>query len=77
MCDFIPVFPIANIKPYLTPWRIVLEKPTGSPLVIFSAFYGTRRSITMNFVVALCINNIRHFIVQLIHTNYKILGLLK
>ena len=29
------------------------------------------------FMVAPCINNIRHFIVQLMHTNYKILRLLK
>jgi len=31
----------------------------------------------MNFMVAPCINNIRHFIVQLMHTNYKIIRLLK
>ena len=31
----------------------------------------------MNFMVAPCINNIKHFIVQLMHTNYKILRLLK
>ena len=28
-------------------------------------------------MVASCINNIKHFIVQLMHTNYKILRLLK
>ena len=33
--------------------------------------------IYLNFTVAPCINNIRHFIVQLMHTNYKILRLLK
>jgi len=33
--------------------------------------------IPMNFMVAPCINNIRHLIVQLMHTNYKILRLLK
>jgi len=32
---------------------------------------------TFNFMVAPCINNIKHFIVQLMHTNYKILRLLK
>ena len=31
----------------------------------------------MNFMFAPCINNIKHFIVQLRHTNYKILRLLK
>ena len=31
----------------------------------------------LNFMVALCINNIKHFIFQLMHTNYKILRLLK
>jgi len=31
----------------------------------------------LNFMVAPCINNIKHFIVQLMHTNYKILRLLK
>ena len=31
----------------------------------------------MNFMVAPCINNIKHFIVQLMYTNYKILSLLK
>jgi len=30
-----------------------------------------------NFMVAPCINNIKQFIVQLMHKNYKILGLLK
>jgi len=30
----------------------------------------------MNFMVAPCINNIKHFIVQLTHTNDKILRLL-
>ena len=29
------------------------------------------------FMVAPCINNIKHFIVKLMHTNYKILRLLK
>jgi len=33
--------------------------------------------ISMNFMVAPCINNIKHFIVQLMHSNYKILRLLK
>ena len=31
----------------------------------------------VNFTVAPCINNIKHFIVQLMHTNYKILRLLE
>ena len=31
----------------------------------------------MNFMVALCINNIKHFIVQLMQTNYKILRLFR
>jgi len=31
----------------------------------------------MNFMVAPRINNIKHFIVQLMHTNYKLLRLLK
>ena len=31
----------------------------------------------LNFMVAQCISNIKHFIVQLMHTNYKILRLLK
>jgi len=31
----------------------------------------------MNFMVAPCIVNIKHFIVQLMHTNYKIFRLLK
>jgi len=33
--------------------------------------------IRINFMVAPCTNNIRHFILQLIHTNCKILRLLK
>ena len=33
--------------------------------------------LSMNFMVAPCINNIKHFIVQLMNTNYKILRLLK
>jgi hypothetical protein len=33
--------------------------------------------LSMNFIVGPCINNIKHFIVQLMHTNYKILRLLK
>ena len=35
------------------------------------------RSSSLNFMVAPCINNIKHFIVQLMHTNYKIIRLLK
>jgi len=31
----------------------------------------------MNFTVATCNNNIKHFIVQLMHINYQILTLLK
>ena len=31
----------------------------------------------MNFMVAPCLSNIKHFIVQLMQTNYKILRLLK
>ena len=31
----------------------------------------------LNFMVAPCINNIKHFIFQLMHTDYKILRLLK
>ena len=31
----------------------------------------------MNFMVAPCISNIKHFVVQQTHTNYKILRLLK
>jgi len=31
----------------------------------------------MNIMVAPYVNNIKHFIVQLMHTNYKILRLLK
>jgi len=31
----------------------------------------------LNFVFAPCVSNIKHFIVQLMHTNYKILRLLK
>jgi len=41
-------------------------------LDIFSKKYSN-----MNFRVAPCINNIKHFIFQLMHTNYKILRLLK
>jgi len=33
--------------------------------------------VSLNFMVVPCINNIKHFIVQLMHTNYKILRLLK
>ena len=36
-----------------------------------------KQTMNMNFMVEPCINNIKHFIVQLIHTNYKILRLLK
>ena len=35
------------------------------------------KRIDKNFMVAPCINNIKHFIVQLMHTNDKILRLLK
>ena len=37
----------------------------------------TPEHFMINFMVAPCINNIKHFIVQLMHTNYKILRLLK
>ena len=30
-----------------------------------------KETLTLNFIVAPCINNIKHFIVQLMHTNYK------
>jgi len=35
------------------------------------------KQIILNFMVAPCINNIKHFIVQLMHTNNKIFRLLK
>jgi len=36
-----------------------------------------KSNIVQDLMVAPCINNIRHFIVQLMHTNYKIFRLLK
>ena len=35
------------------------------------------RKYNINFMVAPCINNIKHLIVQLMHTNYKFFRLLK
>jgi len=52
--------------------RILLKKVNILPHV--SQY---KLSILMNFMVALCHNNIKHFIVQLMHSNYKILRLLK
>ena len=36
-----------------------------------------QHTVKESFIVAPCINNIKHFIFQLMHTNYKILRLLK
>jgi len=36
------------------------------------AHMGEEHMQRMNFMVASCINSIKHFIVQLMHTNYKI-----
>jgi len=43
----------------------------------FSASFPQAHLIYLNFMAAPCINNIKHFIFQLMHTNYKILRLLK
>ena len=43
--------------------------------LLFYAVYKYRRP--SKFMVAPCINNIKHFIVKLMQTNYKILRLLK
>ena len=39
--------------------------------------FSCKTECEMNFMIAPCISNIKHFIVQLMHTNYKILLLLK
>jgi len=39
--------------------------------------YFSELAVKLNFMVAPCISNIKHHIVQLMHTNYKILRLLK
>jgi len=49
----------------------------GVSLHNFIWSFVTVRDIQMNFMVAPCISNIRHFIVKLMHTNYKIFRLLK
>ena len=63
---------------------ILIPKEVKFQTVVISAgrqcSYFTLRAehiFKMNFMVAPCINNIKHFIVQLMHTNYKILRLLK
>jgi len=38
--------------------------------------YTDGNTLSINLMVAPCINNIKHFIVQLMHMNYKILRLL-
>jgi hypothetical protein len=44
---------------------------------IFNTYMCVYNYKYMNFMFAPCIDNIKHFIVQLIHRNYKILRLLK
>ena len=47
------------------------------PCIIMKEISHVTLTSTVNFMVAPCISNIKHFIVQLMHTNYKILRLLK
>jgi len=46
---------------------------------VLMRLFGSRREEVSRYkhMVAPCINNIKHLIVQLMHTNYKILRLLK
>jgi len=39
--------------------------------------FATKHNNSMNVMVAQCINDIKNFIVHLMHTNYKIRRLLK
>jgi len=58
-----------------------LLPPYAWPLRYFDSavtvVYLNEVNALLNFIVAPCINNIKHFIVQLMHTYYKILRLLK
>jgi len=45
--------------------------------IVLSTGSQTSQNNFADFVVAPCISNIKQFIVQLMHTNYKILRLLK
>ena len=42
-------------------------------IYVHDAFHWIRQIIisALDFMVALCVNNIKYFIVQLMHTNYK------
>ena len=52
-----------------------LDRPLGLQGVGDPRIYIQLTHKVSNFIVAQCINNIKHFIVQLTHTNYKILRL--
>ena len=61
--------PLSDTVPY--------HRKTRPQLLGCCARIMSRTSVKRNFVVALCISNIKHFIVQLTHTNYKNLRLIK
>ena len=69
---FIHIFSDTGLKIGTDDLPVLLTK-------VFEFHQPRRREchIYINFVIAPCINNIRHFIVQLMHTNYKIIRLLK
>ena len=56
---------------------LTLEKESERKMEVTMTKIRTLNKVSLNFTVAPCINNIKHFIVQLMHTNYKILRLLK
>jgi hypothetical protein len=75
--DFVPIDMILSAVSVLVLAQSSSEIPEE---LMNNPVYGTKLveyCICMNFMVPPCINNIKHFIVQLMHTNYKILRKLK
>jgi len=71
-----------RIRSMARKFHIYLEKEiiyssAHEEIRLFNFYFELITSSSMNFMVAPCISNIKHFIVQLMHTDYKILKLLK
>ena len=58
-------------------WCIPTHISHGKPRMDWPVVIEKEILDKVNFTVATCINNIKNFIVQLMHTNHKILRLLK
>jgi len=56
---------------------MTIEEVLVNAAILLLLLKSVVKNLYVYFMVAPCLNNTKHFIVQLMHTNYKILRLLK